>query len=68
MRTLEYGLQHIRDIDERIDELLEIRAEMLEFAKEFLEILTETPAEQSRDEKEFVSAAQAVIEELDRRE
>lgn len=67
-RTLEYGLQHIREINERIDELLEIRAEMLEFANEFLEILTETPAEQSRDGREFIAAAQAVIDELDRRE
>ncbi len=36
IRTLEYGLQHIREIDERIEELREIRREMLEFASSFL--------------------------------
>ncbi len=45
MRTLEYGLQHIREIDERIDELREIRQEMLEFASSFMEILEEHEAE-----------------------
>jgi len=64
-RTLEYGIQHIQEIDERVDELLEIRAEMLEFAKEFLEILKENPAEQGKDGKEFISIAQDIIEKLD---
>ena len=66
-RTLEYGIQHIQEIDERVDELLEIRAEMLEFAKEFLQILKENPAEQSKDSKEFISIAQDIIEKLDKK-
>ena len=66
-RTLEYGIQHIQEIDERVDELLEIRAEMLEFAKEFLEILKKNPAEQDKDGKEFISVAEDIIERLDKR-
>ena len=66
-RTLEYGIQHIQEIDEKVDELLEIRAEMLEFAKEFLEILKKNPAEQGKEGKEFISIAQDIIERLDKR-
>lgn len=39
IRTLEYGFRHIQEIDEKLSELLEIREEMLDFAKYFLEIL-----------------------------
>jgi len=63
-RTLEYGLQHIQEIDEKIDELLEIRAEMLEFAKEFLEILKKNQAERGEDEKPFITLTQDVINKL----
>lgn len=66
-RTLEYGLRHIQEIDERIEELLEIRAEMLEFAKEFIEILKHDLAEQGGDGDEFLSIAEGLVEELDRK-
>jgi len=56
MRTLEYGLQHIREIDERIEELREIRQEMLEFASSFLEIL-----EEQEVEGEFLAMARDVV-------
>jgi len=39
MRTLEYGLLHMADIDERIQELRQIKREMLEFAWKFLSVL-----------------------------
>jgi DNA-binding transcriptional MerR regulator len=56
MRTLEYGLHHIQEIDERIEELQEIRQEMLEFALSFLEILEE----QGEDDK-LISLARAIV-------
>jgi DNA-binding transcriptional MerR regulator len=56
MRTLEYGLQHIREIDERIEELQEIRQEMLEFGSSFLEIL-----ERQGEEDGFLSLARAMV-------
>ena len=59
MRTLEYGLQHIREIDERIEELQEIRQEMLEFAASFLEIL-----EEQEVEAEFLSYARATVRKM----
>ncbi len=52
MCTLEYGMQHIREIDERIEELQEIRQEMLEFASSFLDILEE----QGEDDKVIAQA------------
>ena len=62
MRTLEYGLQHIREIDERIEELEEIRQEMLEFASSFLEIL-----EEQKEEEEFISRARTVVREMEKK-
>jgi DNA-binding transcriptional MerR regulator len=62
MRTLEYGLQHIREIDERIEELREIRREMLEFASSFLEIL-----EKDGIEEEYLSRAREITEEMEGR-
>jgi DNA-binding transcriptional MerR regulator len=62
MRTLEYGLQHIREIDERIEELREIRQEMLEFASSFLEILEEQEAE-----TEFITLARDVVGRMEER-
>jgi hypothetical protein len=41
--------------------------EMLEFAKEFLEILKKNPAEQGKEGKEFISIAQDIIGKLDKR-
>jgi len=67
MRTLEYGFQHIREIDERIEELLEIRAEMLEFAASFLRIL-EREEGKYEESKEFKAFANEVIRELEERE
>jgi DNA-binding transcriptional MerR regulator len=61
IRTLEYGFQHIRDIDERIDELLEIRGEMLEFATSFLEIL-ELESGDGEDVEGFIALAKKAIE------
>lgn len=63
MRTLEYGFRHIREVDERIEELLEIRAEMLEFARNFLEILEEEG--EDRETRSFVALAGEVIRELE---
>lgn len=66
MRTLEYGFRHIREMDERIEELLEIRREMLEFARSFLGILER----EGRDEetRSFITLAGEVIRELETRE
>ncbi|MBC7231295.1 MAG: MerR family DNA-binding transcriptional regulator [Actinobacteria bacterium] len=61
MRTLEYGLRHIRELDERIEELREIRGEMLEFAAGFLRIL-----EERGEDGEFVSRAREIVEAMDR--
>jgi DNA-binding transcriptional MerR regulator len=63
MRTLEYGFRHIQEIDERIEELLEIRGEMLEFASNFLEILEESD-DDGEEKLEFVALARKVIEGL----
>ncbi|MGQ9475315.1 MAG: MerR family transcriptional regulator [Actinomycetota bacterium] len=65
MRTLEYGFRHIREMDERIEELLEIRGEMLEFARNFLKILEEG---EEREAKTFAGLAREVIRELEARE
>jgi DNA-binding transcriptional MerR regulator len=61
MRTLEYGLQHIREIDERIEELREIRGEMLEFASSFLEIL-----EEQETDTEYLAIARDVVKEMEK--
>jgi DNA-binding transcriptional MerR regulator len=61
MRTLEYGLQHIREIDERIEEMQEIRREMFEFATSFLEILEE----QGEDEK-LISRARDIVDKMNK--
>ncbi|MDI7252292.1 MerR family transcriptional regulator [Candidatus Solincola sp.] len=66
MRTLEYGFRHIREMDERIEELLEIRREMLEFARSFLEILKEEG--EDREARSFIALAEEVIRELEGRE
>jgi DNA-binding transcriptional MerR regulator len=60
MRTLEYGLEHIREIDERIEELQEIRKEMLEFASGFLAIL-----ERRGEDGEFVARAREIVEMME---
>jgi DNA-binding transcriptional MerR regulator len=60
MRTLEYGLQHIREIDERIEELEEIRKEMLEFGTSFLEIL-----EEQGEDGEFITRAREIVEMME---
>ena len=60
MRTLEYGVEHIREIDERIEELEEIRGEMLEFATSFLGIL-----EEQGEEKEFIAKAREMVEMME---
>jgi len=60
MRTLEYGLQHIREIDERIEELREIREEMLEFGTSFLEIL-----EEQGEDGEFIARAREIVEMME---
>jgi DNA-binding transcriptional MerR regulator len=39
LRTLEYGMRHIQEINERIQELEEIREEMVERAIHFLKIM-----------------------------
>lgn len=66
MRTLEYGFRHIREMDERIEELLEIRGEMLEFARNFLKILEEEG--EDWETKAFAGLAREVIRELEARE
>jgi DNA-binding transcriptional MerR regulator len=60
IRTLEYGLQHVREIDERIEELQEIRKEMLEFASSFLEIL-----EEQEVEAKYLSLARDVVRKME---
>jgi len=60
MRTLEYGLQHIREIDERIEEMREIREEMLEFGTSFLEIL-----EEQGEDGEFIARAREIVEMME---
>ena len=60
MRTLEYGLEHIRELDERIEELQEIRKEMLEFASSFLAIL-----ERRGEDGEFVARAHEIVEMME---
>lgn len=47
-RTLEYGLAHLLEIDEKIDELKELRREMLDFARRFLKILESMAEEDPR--------------------
>ena len=59
MRTLEYGLRHIQEIDERIEELREIRGEMLEFAASFLRLL-----EEQGEDGEFISRAREIVETM----
>lgn len=61
-RTLEYGISHIREIDERIEELEELRKEMLEFALSFMDILAEGKDGESDETREFISGARAVVE------
>lgn len=60
MRTLEYGVEHIREIDERIGELREIRGEMLEFASSFLEIL-----EEQGEEEGFIARARELVKMME---
>jgi len=66
MRTLEYGIRHLRELDERIEELIEIRREMLEFAKYFLSIL-EKEAD-GGEARSFASMARGIVRELETRE
>lgn len=63
MRTLEYGVRHIREIDERIEELREIRGEMLEFASSFLELL-----ERQGEEEDFIARARGLVEVMEKGE
>lgn len=67
VRTLEYGFRHIREIDERIEELMEIRGEMLEFAAAFLSILEERERA-GAETRAFVTMARRVLDELQGRE
>jgi DNA-binding transcriptional MerR regulator len=64
MRTLEYGFDHIREIDERIEDLRETREEMLEFARSFLEILKSTEGRDTREMKQYIAGAQEIIARL----
>jgi DNA-binding transcriptional MerR regulator len=64
MRTLEYGFDHIREIDERIEELREIREEMLEFARSFLEILKSADGGGTKEMKQYIAAAGEIIARL----
>ncbi len=66
MRTLEYGFHHIREIDERIEELLEMRGEMLEFAEEFIHIL-ESEGKENAEVRDFAARAREVVGELSAR-
>jgi DNA-binding transcriptional MerR regulator len=66
MRTLEYGLSHIREIDERMEELQEIREEMLEFARSFLEILKTADGAGAPEMKEYISGAAEIIRRMER--
>ena len=63
MRTLEYGFRHIREMDERIEELLEIRREMLDFASNFVKILEEEG--EDPEAQTFAGLAREVIRELE---
>ena len=56
-RTLEYGLHHIQEIDEKIEE-------MLEFARSFLEILEEREDGASDQMKNYISGAREIITRL----
>lgn len=67
VRTLEYGFRHIREIDERIEELLEIRGEMLEFAWDFL-VMLQQKGERDGEREAFIKGAREVILELGKKE
>jgi DNA-binding transcriptional MerR regulator len=66
VRTLESGLSHVREIDERIEELQEIREEMLEFARSFLEILKTADGAGTPEMKEYISSAAEIIRRMGR--
>ena len=66
-RTLEYGIRHIEEINERIEDLEELREEMLEFAMSFLEILAAGEDEEPDEMNEFISGARVIIESMCRR-
>ncbi len=65
MRTLEYGFRHIQEIDERLSELFEIRQEMLDFARYFLEILDRKKGE-DREVRDFLEMAREAVRRLER--
>lgn len=62
--TLTRGFNHIQEIDERIEELRELREEMLEFARSFVEILEAGKGKDQDETKEFVSSAKEIMERL----
>jgi DNA-binding transcriptional MerR regulator len=65
MRTLEYGLQHIQEIDERIEELEEIRTEMLEFAADFLKVLEKNVDGKDEETKALISTSKKLWGQLE---
>jgi DNA-binding transcriptional MerR regulator len=67
IRTLEYGLQHVQEIDERIEELREIRAEMLEFAANFLQVLERNTDKQDLEAKDLISTSKKLWGQLERK-
>jgi DNA-binding transcriptional MerR regulator len=64
--TLTHGFTHIQEIDERIEELRELREEMLEFARSFVDILEANEGKDQGEIKEFISGAKEIMERLDK--
>ncbi len=63
-RTLEYGIRHIQEIDERVEELQEIRREMFEFAMSFLKILAEGEDDESEEMQAYIKGARSIVRTL----
>ncbi len=62
--TLTHGFAHIQEIDERIEELRELREEMLEFARSFVEILETSEGGGQDGMEEFISGVKETIVRL----
>jgi len=65
-RTLEYGIRHIQEINERIEELEELRKEMIEFALRFLEILAEGEGDEEGEMGDFIAIARMMVKSMRR--
>jgi len=67
VRVLEYGIKHLQEIDEKIEELEKLREEMLGLAISFFQLLASQEEDYYDEEtRGFIAAAREIVESMHR--